>query len=356
MKAVFGVIFLAFVLAGCSGRFVEFAASNRIDASPDRGGFGVTFFGTSTLLVDDGDTQILIDGFVTRKRHNFIRRIEPSEPQIQEAIAAHRICPAPGRTAVRSRPDHCANNPKRGLALVIPAHAHYDHALDSAYFAAWAGTRLVADPSIVATFDATRARPWKTPMHWQSVEFIPPFASPDRNTRRLRVGNFTVTLIRSHHLENPLSQLAGRETSRDLSLPAHLWEFGEGTTLAIRIERGGRSILIVPSAGLPVEPLEAGEYRSDVVFMGIGGLGWKPLAERESYWNSLITATGARRVVPIHWDNDQAELSTVEANFRPSPALRLDATLKVFERLAERDNVELAVAPPRKRFDPFNGL
>ena len=36
------------------------------DARPSRGAIKVTFYGTSTLLFDDGTTQILVDAFITR--------------------------------------------------------------------------------------------------------------------------------------------------------------------------------------------------------------------------------------------------------------------------------------------------
>ena len=49
-----------------------------------------------------------------------------------------------------------------------------------------------------------------------------------------------------------------------------------------------------------------GGYRSeraDVVFLGVGGLGRKEPAYRERYLREVVDAVGARRVVPIHWDD-----------------------------------------------------
>jgi L-ascorbate metabolism protein UlaG (beta-lactamase superfamily) len=347
---------LALLLAGCSTRFAELAAVNQLEPGEPSSGFGVTFFGTSTLLVEDGETQILVDGFMTRVRHRLVRKIKPSERQIARALTAHGICPNPELGALAARSGFCAARPERGLSIVIPAHAHYDHALDSSYIAAWAGARLVADASVRATFEATRKLEWAAPMHWDAVQMVPPFEKTAQDTRHFEAGLFRITLIRSEHLENPFSKLAGPLTGDSLTLPAQLWEFGEGTTLSIRIEKGGRSILIVPSAGTFSNGREPDSLQSDVVFMGIGGLGWKSAETTWGYWQALVDATAARRVIPIHWDNDQFETAPGATSFPLASPRRFDATLAVFEKLAGKNRIEIIFAPPLQRFDPFQGL
>jgi hypothetical protein len=39
-----------------------------------------------------------------------------------------------------------------------------------------------------------------------------------------------------------------------------------------------------------------------VVFLGTGGLGSQTAEYREAYWRETVERTGARRVIPIHWD------------------------------------------------------
>ena len=347
---------LLLLLTGCSSRFEDLTARNQLEPGRFASNIAVTFFGSSTLLVDDGETQILIDGFVTRYKHRYLRKIAPSEQQILDVLAKHEICPNPDNPEIASRPDYCSGQPRRGLSIVIPMHAHYDHALDSSYIAAWAGARLVADDSICATFNATRKQQWSEPLDWDAVEIVELFKTSQQNTQHIKAGDFEITLLRSHHLKNPLSSAARETTSRNLKLPAHLWEFGEGTNLSVRIEYKNSSMLIVPSSGLLAEEPESGSLESDVVFMGIGGLGWKPVEHRKRYWRSLLNATGARRVIPIHWDTDQVELKPGDANFALASPRRFDATLDVYEKLAEPENVEIIFAPPQKRFDPFFGL
>jgi len=350
-------VVLLVVLAGCSGRFADLAAHNQIQSGRFASKVAVTFFGSSTLLIDDGETQVFIDGFVTRSKHRYLRKIAPSEQQILDVLTKHEICPNPQNRKIASRPAYCSGQPGRGLSIVIPVHAHYDHALDSSYIAAWTGARLVADPSIEATVKATQQHPWEASLDWGAVKFVPPFSGDDANVSiPIPAGKFRITLLRSRHLENPLSSLASKVTSDKLELPAHLWEFGEGTNLSVRIEHQGRSMLIVPSSGPFVQEPAPGSLKSDVVFMGVGGLGWKPVGKRKAYWHSLLQATDAKRVIPIHWDSDQVEFDSSDPNFPLASPRRFDATLDVFEELAGPKNIEIIFAPPLKRFDPFWGL
>jgi glyoxylase-like metal-dependent hydrolase (beta-lactamase superfamily II) len=74
----------------------------------------VTFFGVSTLLFDDGETQFLIDGFFSRSSiwRTLTTEIESDTALIDQLIAGHKI------------------NRVRGIFVT---HSHYDHAFDVAY-------------------------------------------------------------------------------------------------------------------------------------------------------------------------------------------------------------------------------
>lgn len=43
--------------------------------------------------------------------------------------------------------------------------------------------------------------------------------------------------------------------------------------------------------------------RADTVYLGIGTLGKQSPSFRDTYWRTYVADTGARRVIPIHWDN-----------------------------------------------------
>ena len=81
-----------------------------------RAPLSVTWLGVSTLLLDDGESAIMTDGFFSRPGliDVGVGRIAPSAPRVDGCLA-------------RAGVDR--------LAAVLPVHTHYDHALDSALVA-----------------------------------------------------------------------------------------------------------------------------------------------------------------------------------------------------------------------------
>ncbi|HZA10600.1 MAG TPA: MBL fold metallo-hydrolase, partial [Mycobacterium sp.] len=88
----------------------------------------VTWLGVATLLVDDGRSALMTDGFFSRPSLSTValRRIAPAASRIDAALA---------RVGVRR------------LEAVMPVHTHYDHALDSAAVAERTGAQLVGGES-----------------------------------------------------------------------------------------------------------------------------------------------------------------------------------------------------------------
>jgi L-ascorbate metabolism protein UlaG (beta-lactamase superfamily) len=87
------------------------------------------------------------------------------------------------------------------------------------------------------------------------------------------------------------------------------------------------------------------------VLLGVGTLGKQDDAYREAHWREVVQAVGARRVIPIHWDNFWRPL---DQPLQPMPLLLddLDATMNHLQRLAQRDGVEILFAPPLLPFRP----
>src|SRR5690349_5314770 len=88
----------------------------------------VTWAGVSTLLVDDGTSAVLTDGFFSRPTlpRVVLRKLAPSLPRIDGCLA---------RLGVDK------------LEAVLPVHSHFDHAMDSAVVAERTGARLVGGNS-----------------------------------------------------------------------------------------------------------------------------------------------------------------------------------------------------------------
>ncbi|MEJ1963565.1 MAG: MBL fold metallo-hydrolase [Gammaproteobacteria bacterium] len=105
----------------------DFAKQNT--EPPHGGSIRVTFFGTSTLLPDDGETKFLIDGFITR-------------PRFRELVLQRPL--ATDRTLVKNVLEH---NGIDHLNAVFVSHSHYDHALDAAYIAMETRATLYGSPS-----------------------------------------------------------------------------------------------------------------------------------------------------------------------------------------------------------------
>src|SRR5688572_30741536 len=71
----------------------------------------VRFLGVATLLLDDGETAIMTDGFFSRpgRLQSLFGKVEPDLQAIERGLAKAGVTK---------------------LAAVIPVHSHYDHAMD----------------------------------------------------------------------------------------------------------------------------------------------------------------------------------------------------------------------------------
>src|SRR5690606_17673666 len=103
-----------------------------------------------------------------------------------------------------------------------------------------------------------------------------------------------------------------------------------------RHEKG--NVLIHASANY-VRGMYAGK-RADVVFLGIGLLGKQNDDFIKAYWQEVVRATGAKVVVPIHWDDFTRSLDE-PLKKTAWPLDKVDAALKAIEALAKADGVAL---------------
>ena len=235
-NGLFRLIFVTFsvvILSGFSGSsYLKKRSSNDIlPVSSIYDDFNVVFFGSSSFLIEAGATQLLIDGFVTRKKHMFIGRIAPDPYMIVDVIRRFRICtskPHPAKI--------CAHPKKRRLKAVIPVHGHYDHALDSTYFAAWANADLYGDTSIQVLKQASQEHsPGRTEFEWENFHFEDIFTDDKtgQNTRHLVIGDLKVTLIKTKHAKNIATSLLKPKTSERIRFPTKLRNMGLGVSVSV---------------------------------------------------------------------------------------------------------------------------
>jgi len=252
----------------------------------------VTFLGVSTLLISDGETSFMTDGFFTRrsKASAFLGRIAPDPDLIARSLeraGAHE------------------------LAAVIAVHSHYDHAMDSPEVARRTGALLLGSEST-----ANIGRGVGFPE--ERIRILAP-GDP------MRFGRFTVTPIESRHFPHGMAMGEIREP---LVPPARAMAYLEGGSFSLLVAHEAGSLLVQGSAGW-LDGALAGRH-ADVVLLGIGGLGGRDQAYREDYWREVVEPVGPRCVIPIHWDDFTLPL---DAPLEPAPKL-LDDVVASMEFLS----------------------
>ena len=280
--------------------------TKRFDVPPADAGtpLMVTWLGVATLLISDGTSALMTDGFFSRPSLATValRRVEPS---------LERIIGCLERTRVRS------------LEAVIPVHTHYDHVLDSAVVAGRTDAKLVGGESA-----ANVGRGFGLPENRIVVA---------TSGESMTLGTYEVTLIESKH--SPPDRYPGVITEPVVPpAKASGYKCGEAWSVLIHHQQTDSRLLIQGSAGF-VEGALAGQ-QADVVYLGVGQLGLLPEQYMVDYWNEVVRSVGARRVVLIHWDDFFRPL-TEPLRALPYAADDLDATMRVLSRLAAEDGIPL---------------
>jgi L-ascorbate metabolism protein UlaG (beta-lactamase superfamily) len=276
----------------------------------------VTWLGVATLLIDDGSSTLMTDGFFSR-------------PGLAR-VGLGKVSPSPARV------DGClARAQVTQLAAVIPVHTHFDHALDSALVADRTGARLVGGESA-----ANVGRGYGLAEDRLLVA---------ESGAAIRLGNFDVTLIASHH--SPPDRFPGTITEPVIPpVKVAAYRCGEAWSTLVHHRPSGRRLLVQGSAGFVKGSLTG--QRADVVYLGVGQLGVQPESYLVDYWAATVQTVGARRAVLIHWDDFFQPLSK-PLRALPYAVDDLDASLRILARLADRDGVALQMPTVWRREDPW---
>ncbi len=283
-------------------------------APPSPGRPRVSFLGVSTLLFDDGETALLTDGFFSRPSalRVLTGRIAPDRSRVAAALARAGI---------------------RRLAAVLPVHSHYDHALDAPLVADLTGALLLGSES-------TRNIGRGQGLPDDRIRVVTPGEA-------LTFGRFTVTAVAAAHTPG---DAAPGSIDRPLRPPARARAFRTGQCWSVHIRHDGGSALVHASTNSIAGALDG--RPSDVAYLGIATLGRRGEEFRERYWRETVVATGARRVVVVHWDDFTRPL---DRPLRPLPPLfdDFDASMTWLERRAAVDNVRLGLPLLWQPTDPW---
>jgi L-ascorbate metabolism protein UlaG (beta-lactamase superfamily) len=284
-------------------------------AAPDAP-LALTWLGVSTILLDDGTSALMTDGYFSRPSlaRIALRRVAPSLARVDGCLFRARI---------------------NRLEAVIPVHTHIDHAMDSAVVAERTGARLVGGSSA-----AQVGRGGGLPEERVVV------ATPGEP---LTLGAYDVTLVESHHC--PPDRFPGAIIEPVVPpVKASAYKCGETWSTIVHHRPSDRRLLIQGSAGFVAGAL-AGQ-RADVAYLGVGQLGLQPEAYLVDYWTETVRAVGARRVVLIHWDDFFHPLSE-PLRALPYAGDDLDVTMRVFGALADADGIPLHFPTVWRREDPW---
>jgi L-ascorbate metabolism protein UlaG (beta-lactamase superfamily) len=285
MQTMRYILILFLLAASVSACHPAYPREDYDELKPSTGGpLTARFFGVSTILLSDGNTAIMTDGFFSRPGAGklLFGKIAPDPDRIGEAL-------------------------KRGgvtkLSAVLTVHSHYDHAMDAPRVARQWDAVLIGSQS---TANVARGEAFPE----SCIRLI------DRDHRRFAIGSFEITALPSlHSLGVPGGEASEGTIDAPLRPPVAYTDYKEGGTYSFLIDHQGFRIVIHASSYFV-----AGMYdgiEADVVFLGSATLGKKSRDFVSRYWDEVVVRTKARLVVPIHWDDFTRALD--DRPLRPAP-------------------------------------
>lgn len=231
----------------------------------------VTWLGVTTLLFDDGETQILIDGFFSRPTLADIllrRPVDNDAPRINYAMNKFRM---------------------RRLAAIIPVHSHFDHAMDVGAIANRSSASILGSEST-----AQIARGAGVPEDQIIVV---------ESRKSFEFGKFRVTMHPSRHApvgwRGSVPMDGTIDTPLKMPQPVSAWRMGGAYSIVIEHPQG--VAVVQGSAGFTKYALR--HVAADVVLLGVAQLDALGRDYAEVYWQHVVTATGSHSVYPIHFDD-----------------------------------------------------
>lgn len=264
---IVGIIALLFQLRPSAAQWPHFPAPT---TSGDAR-LSVSWLGTSTLLISDGNTHLLTDGYFSRvSKTALLGNLSPNPTRINDALTLARV---------------------ETLDAVLVVHSHFDHALDAPWVALKTNADLVGSES-TANVGRGAGMP-------EEKLIVADTGKP------IQYGDFKVTFLHSAHVpQSPaIDALTGMGETIDAPLtpPAPVQEWKEGESYALLLEHPQGDILVQGSAGFVEGQLDG--YQADIAFVSSVGLSRQPASYTDDYARNTFAATGAQIVIPIHWDD-----------------------------------------------------
>ena len=272
----------------------------------------VTFFGTTTLLFDDGIDQVMFDVHFTRPSlMKYIFSSEATDEKlVKKMIDNHHI---------------------DRLKAIFISHSHHDHVMDAPLMANLCNAEIYGSSSALNV-----ARGGNVP-----EEKLTQFKHNETYT----VGDFKIKVLNSLHSKPTiLNNDLGQTINAPLVQPVRLRDYKEGGSYDFYVEHQGKSYLIRPSFNYIEGQLDG--YNADVLFLGVAGLAKADEATEKKFYEETIKKVEPDLVIPLHWDNF---FSSLEKPVISMPRF-VEKTEVVFFKLmkyCEANDVSLNVLLPR---------
>jgi len=272
----------------------------------------VTFFGTTTLLFDDGKDQILFDAHMTRP--SLMKYIFGSAPTDREVV---------DRKLQLNHVDR--------LKAIFISHSHHDHVMDAPYIAHQTKAVIYGSSSALNVAKGGGI-PEEKLVQFQANETY-------------EVGGYRIKVIPSIHSKPTIiNNDLGQTIDEPLRQPARLRDYKEGGSFDFYVEAENKKIMIRPSFNYIEGQMDG--YQADVLFLGVAGLQKADAKTEQKFYEETIEKLDPKLVIPLHWDNFFSPLTKPTVGM---PRL-VEKTEVVFFKLAnycEAHGVNCIVQIPR---------
>lgn len=303
-----GALYYLLQPSGSLNNFHQWFAPEQ-NITPSSQNLSVKFFGVSTLLFDDGKSQILIDGFFSRPSLSQVafQKISTDEAIINQVIQSEQLTRLDG---------------------ILVTHSHYDHTLDiGALGQKLPQTKIIGSSSTLNIALGGNVKP-------KQLQLAQAFQS-------FELGRYKITPIPSQHTPpTAVNNDLGEEIRQPLRQPARFFEFKEGGSFDYLIEHDGLKILVKASTG--AIPKQFQNLNADILFLGIAQLAKQTPEFQKQYLTETIDQLNPSQIIPIHWDNFFNPL-TEPLELLPNIADKAPQSLELVIQHAESQNRKITI-------------
>lgn len=249
----------------------------------------ITFLGNTNILISDGTNAILTDGFFTRPGlPSVILGVKPDPVTVRKVMDQYNI---------------------DQLDVVIPLHAHFDHAMDSPFVAEVTGATLIGDHNIAQINKGWRQSKLFRSYYGNLDIELPELkfhdkskvaSSDDCKTQDLLCDSkFKIIFFEGEHYDHPLDTHG--LIDKPIKYPSRIGSYKRSEDHILLIAHEGRKIMVIGSAGrIPEDVMNDTRLEDiDVILIAVPGL--SKLKSDISNYEKIVQRADV--VIPIHWDS-----------------------------------------------------